>query len=462
MAEEPESQTAEGASTQKGVEPESIPAKKGASRRTATRKATAGSDADTSVSKPAAKRTTSRKATGNKAAPSAVEPPNVEQEAPQVASGIDAMAVQEAHAVSTRQSVLDDKLQELGVKVGDQAEPTMKAAEFKPSHANGSDKKMSSESSNHDKSFWFQIALGIAVVVMVFIYIKSVAEKPAQQVSKPATSHQAPAKVVKKPEVAPVVAKQPQVPAAASVVKVDAPVPVVEEKAAPKVAEAAVSKTETKPAAAREPHASEGGSIWLSKLGLDDKKAEAPADSSAVKTEERRPPVEQAKTEVKPEPQPVVAPVTEPAQVAQAPVVPMSHGMMPPVPPHAKAPGREEAPAWAKEHMNRIEQLRNDLNSSMQQMREEGRKRMEEERKLRDEQRKQEVPEWMRAHMERAEQLRNELRKEMDAMQSAMREHRGENMPQQQPDLNEMRGPGYPQGPYYGPNSGYAYPAYRY
>lgn len=351
-----------------------------------------------------------------------------------------------------KQTVLEDKLQELGVKVGEQAEPVVKAVEHKPIHANGSDNKMSSESSNHDKSFWFQIALGIAVVVMVFMYIKTVAEKPVTQTTaKPAASHQAPAKVSKKAEAAPAAEKRPKAPAAA-VVKVDTPVPVVEEKAAPKVAETAVAKTEPKV------DASEGGSIWLSKLGLDEKKAEAP---TAAKVEEQKPAVELSKSQAQPAaPAPVsVAKQSAPAQEAPAPMAAAPHGMMPPAPPHAMAPGREEAPAWAQEHMSRIEQLRKDLNVSMQQLRDEGRMRMDEERKRRDDQRKQDVPDWMRAHMERAEQLRNEYRKAMEEMQSAMREHRGEHMPQQQPDYT----PGYPQGPaYYGPNSGgYGYPAYR-
>lgn len=413
---------------------------------------------------------------------------------------------------------------------------------------------------NSDKGFWVQIVLGLAIIILIFMYIRSMSGKhPTQAAAKAsstktqaakatppkdpaallaeAAAKQAPSQPAAAPQVAAeevvaviatdtsaspapveeqsvvaVIAEAPQVVEAAPS-GAGSPTPVIEQTAvaaeqpAPPATEAKVkaaaaepqetAKTATSPEskpseqAAGDTKASKG-SDWLSKLGFGkdgqpaaaskddalsstDKSGPASVQAVATKTEGKAAAAE-SKTVAK-----VQAGAGQPAAATARPQMPNPYEAM------AQRPA-EEVPAWAKERMERVEQLRTELHDSMVKMREAGAAKIAEERQRRYEQRLQSMPEWMRPHIEKVHQLRKALQDEMSALHKAVREHRAEAMAGQpaliegtdaeagpdvgphaamQPgDLVEQpeppaAAPYYPyEMPYYGPQGGYAYPRY--
>ncbi|OGT88181.1 MAG: hypothetical protein A2286_03035 [Gammaproteobacteria bacterium RIFOXYA12_FULL_61_12] len=84
----------------------------------------------------------------------------------------------------------------------------------------------------------------------------------------------------------------------------------------------------------------------------------------------------------------------------------------------------EDTPDWAKERIQRMDQLRDQFSAEMDALRQEQLQRAQGANQT-------EMPDWLRQHMDRIERLREEMRLEMESLRNSVLEHQKQVPPKQ-------------------------------
>lgn len=288
------------------------PAKKTASA--APKSSSTGGTKKTTTTKTSAKKTTTTRKPASRKPASKADVPEVaasgsmstegigpkEASSPALETGTSQMANQE-----TREAVSQDASHEKALKEQPASQSTLQT-----SSEDKGGKSMSNES-NSDKGFWVQMILGIVVMVLIFMYIRSLSGKPATQAaSSPAQSAQvASAEPKKDPGVALAEAAARMSSAdAAEATQPDAdvaePAPVVEQSVVAVIEEIpAVPAQEQAPAQTPEPAPVQAATA-----------EPAPAEAQPVAAAA---PVAEPEVAAAPAPAPVEAPPVAPAEKAE-------------------------------------------------------------------------------------------------------------------------------------------------